>query len=118
MKSVLITGCSAGGIGDALAQEFHRQGLQVFATARNLEKISHLKDLGLDVLQLDVLSPTSIENAAREVAEKTGGKLDFLVNNAGMGMFFSVFVLQKGLEFEIYGIMLIRVGVQVTRCPS
>jgi len=119
MKSVLITGCSAGGIGDALAQEFHRQGLRVFATARNLEKISHLKDLGLDVLQLDVLSPTSIENAAREVAEKTGGKLDFLVNNAGMGMvFFSLFVLRKGLEFGIYGIMLIRVGVQVTRCHS
>ena len=85
MKSVLITGCSKGGIGDAVAQEFHSKGIRVFATARNLAKIEHLKSLGLDTLQLDVTSAESIKHAVAEVEAATGGKLDFLVNNAGMG---------------------------------
>jgi len=84
-KSVLITGCSRGGIGDALAQEFHKKGLKVFATARNLSKVEHLKTMGLEVLQLDVTSQESIRNAAEEVQKATDGKLDFLVNNAGSG---------------------------------
>ncbi|KAH7350684.1 hypothetical protein BKA65DRAFT_549684 [Rhexocercosporidium sp. MPI-PUGE-AT-0058] len=84
-KYALITGCSAGGIGDALAQEFHAKGVHVFATARNLSKIEHLKTLGLTTLELDVTAPTSIEQVVAEVANITGGKLDFLVNNAGMG---------------------------------
>jgi len=53
-KIVLITGSSEGGIGDALAKEFHKKGLRVFTTAPNLTKVQHLKDLGLEVLPLDV----------------------------------------------------------------
>lgn len=83
--SVVITGCSAGGIGDALAQEFHRRGLLVFATARNVEKINHLRILGCEVVELDVTSEQSILNAVAIVTRVTGGKLDFLVNNAGQG---------------------------------
>lgn len=86
-KSVLITGCSKGGIGDALAQEFYNKGLGVFATARDLTKIEHLKVMGLEVLQLDVTSQESIRQAVEEVQKATGGKLDFLVNNAGSGEF-------------------------------
>lgn len=86
-KTVLITGCSEGGIGDALAKSFYRQGLRVFATARNLAKIEHLKKLGLETLSLDVTDPTSIKMAVDAVHSKTGGKLDFLVNNSGAGMF-------------------------------
>jgi NADP-dependent 3-hydroxy acid dehydrogenase YdfG len=48
-KTVLITGASAGGIGDTLAQKFHIRGLRVFATARSLEKIQHLKEMGMEV---------------------------------------------------------------------
>lgn len=84
-KSVLITGCSKGGIGDAIAQEFHKRGVRVFATPRNLAKVEHLRALGLEVLQLDVLSADSIQIAGAEVRKATGGTLDFLVNNAGAG---------------------------------
>ena len=86
MKTVLITGCSEGGIGDALAQEFHLKGLRVFATARNLTKVEHLKARGIEILKLDVTSTDSIKTAVAEVEKLTGGKLDILVNNAGMGM--------------------------------
>jgi 1-acylglycerone phosphate reductase len=83
-KSVLITGCSAGGIGDALAQAFHRAGCRVFATARNLSKIEHLKEMGMEVVVLDVVDPVSIKTAVDEVKAATGGTLDIPVNNSGI----------------------------------
>jgi len=85
-RTVLITGCSKGGIGDSLAQEFQRKGLRVFATARDLAKIEHLKALGFDVLPLDVVNENSIKKAVESVETATGGTLDLLVNNSGAGM--------------------------------
>lgn len=84
-KTVLITGCSKGGIGDALVQEFHARGLRVFATARDLKKLEHLHALGVDLVQLDVSDPESIGKAVEVVKLATGGTLDFLVNNSGSG---------------------------------
>lgn len=84
-KTVLITGASEGGIGDGLAQKFHSRGLRVFATARSLEKMKHLKEMGMEVWSLDVTARESIEETVAKVKELTGGRLDFLVNNAGVG---------------------------------
>lgn len=86
-KSVLITGCSVGGIGDALAQSFHRRGLRVFATARNLSKIQHLKDMGMEAVELDVTDTGSLKKAVDHVSALTGGTLNILVNNAGGGKY-------------------------------
>ncbi len=47
-------------MGDGTAQEFHNRGLHVFATARDLAKVRHLRVLGLGVLQHDLLSADSI----------------------------------------------------------
>lgn len=44
-RTVLITGCSDDGIGYGLALTFQRQGYQVFATTRNLDKVTKLNDL-------------------------------------------------------------------------
>ncbi|WP_313817958.1 SDR family NAD(P)-dependent oxidoreductase [Citricoccus sp.] len=84
-KTVLITGCSEGGIGDALAKTFHKKGFRVFASARNTAKIQHLKDMDLDILQLDVTNEESIQKAVSTVKAATGGYLDILVNNSGAG---------------------------------
>lgn len=84
-KTVLITGCSKGGIGDALARSFHGKGFKVFASARNLSKISHLKAIGVSVLVLDIVDPASVSNAVEVIKAATGGTLDVLVNNAGVG---------------------------------
>ncbi|KIW61932.1 hypothetical protein PV05_01998 [Exophiala xenobiotica] len=85
LKSVLITGCSAGGIGGGLAQAFHEKGYHVFATARTPSKISRslTKAPNVTVLTLDVLSSLSIAAAVESVSKVTGGKLDVLVNNSG-----------------------------------
>ncbi|KAL5331754.1 hypothetical protein ACEPPN_001291 [Leptodophora sp. 'Broadleaf-Isolate-01'] len=82
-KSVLITGCSPGGIGHALAREFHAKGLHVIATARTKEAIQDLEAMGMSTLGLEVTSKESIAEARMQVEKLTGGKLDILVNNAG-----------------------------------
>jgi 1-acylglycerone phosphate reductase len=87
-KTALITGCSNGGIGSALAQELHRRGYIIFATVRTPSKASDLAALpNTTILTLDVTNKESIDAAAVAVAEKTGGRgLDVLVNNAGSGL--------------------------------
>ncbi|CRG83547.1 hypothetical protein PISL3812_00900 [Talaromyces islandicus] len=77
-RSVLVTGCSDGGLGAALALAFHAAGLKVYATARNRAKLSQCLSAGIETLILDVLSPESIQNAASKLPS-----LDILVNNAG-----------------------------------
>ncbi|OKL58551.1 hypothetical protein UA08_06049 [Talaromyces atroroseus] len=77
-RTVLITGCSDGGMGAALAVAFHNAGLHVYATARNPAKMSKVKALGIETLTLDVLSRDSINECVSKLS-----KLDILVNNAG-----------------------------------
>ncbi|KAI5864043.1 NAD(P)-binding protein [Durotheca rogersii] len=82
-KTVLITGCTPGGIGHGLCLEYHRRGLHVIATARRPEVLEELAAVGMSTLALDVTDADSIKRCHQEVASLTGGKLDILVNNAG-----------------------------------
>ncbi|QIX02144.1 hypothetical protein AMS68_007661 [Peltaster fructicola] len=84
-KSVLITGCSDGGLGSALALAFHKRGYRVVASARNVAKMGQMKAAGIETVTLDVQSEESIKEAVAEVTKVLGGQLDFLVNNAGAG---------------------------------
>lgn len=86
LKTVLITGCSANGIGSALAEALANQGHHVFATARSPFKIpSSLTTLSnVTPLQLDVTSSESVA-AAVQAVEHHGAGLDILINNAGSG---------------------------------
>jgi 1-acylglycerone phosphate reductase len=81
-RTVLITGCSAGGLGYGLAQAFHARGLKVLATARNLGKMKDLEAMGITTLELDVLSDQSIAACVSQVSQLTGGSLDILINKA------------------------------------
>ena len=96
-KSVLITGCSAGGIGSALVEAFQKKGFHVFATARSTSKMEPLAALdNVTLLQLDVTSRESIEEAVSVVKKQTGGTLDVLVNNSGAA--YSVPALDADLQ--------------------
>ncbi|KAJ4184910.1 hypothetical protein NW755_008824 [Fusarium falciforme] len=83
-RTILITGCSEGGAGHALALEFAAQGFRVFATARSTKSLALLQEKGIETLTLDVTRPESISSLKTEIAKRTGGKLDVLFNNAGM----------------------------------
>lgn len=93
MKSILITGCGQGSIGAALAAEFSQRGHTVFASGRSLNEIDpELLDAGkhgqvprtIHTLELDVTSQASIDAAFQLVSAATGGRLDVLINNAGV----------------------------------
>lgn len=87
-RTVLITGCLAGGIGAALAKVYLDRGYHVLASARNTSKIPTSLATSPDVtsVTLDVCSAESIKSAVRQISEATGGQLDVLINNAGSSL--------------------------------
>lgn len=84
-RSILITGCSRGGIGYATACALKERGYRVFATARQKEELEHLREQGFESFYLDVTDTSSIETALEEILRLTNGRLDALFNNAGYG---------------------------------
>lgn len=87
-KTVLITGCSSGGIGSALSKSFAKRGHHVYASVRNPAKASDLSSLpNVTVLTLDVASQPSINACLTSVKQDLGPDrgLDILINNAGHG---------------------------------
>lgn len=111
LKSVLITGCSAGGIGSALVEAFRKRGLHVFATARDLTKMLHLERLpNVTVLALDPTSLASVQAAVEVVRAKTDGTLDYLVNNAGQTIImptldFDIRIAKKMFDINVWGLI-------------
>lgn len=85
LKTVLITGCSASGIGAAVALAFLKRGHYVFATARSVSKIPAeiAGSSSVTIIPLDVTSPSSVAEAVKFVVY-SGRKLDILFNNAGV----------------------------------
>lgn len=90
-ETVLITGCSDGGIGSELAIVFQECGFHVFATARNPSKMSKLRDLpNVTLLTLDVVKPTDTKAAVEAVSKETGGSLNYFISNAGRNHFMPI----------------------------
>jgi short-subunit dehydrogenase len=81
-KVVLITGGSLG-IGKAIGEYLHSCDYIVYGTSRNPEKYED--DVSFSLLKLDVTDPSSIEAAIIEIMHSEG-KIDVLVNNAGIGI--------------------------------
>ncbi|KAH8429914.1 SDR family oxidoreductase [Aspergillus melleus] len=102
-RTILITGCSAHGIGAALALNLARQGHYIFATARSPTKVPEsLTSLeNVQVLPLDVRDPSTIADAVRAVIEHGRG-LDVLVNNAGAGYTMPLLDTDMDLAMDLY----------------
>jgi NAD(P)-dependent dehydrogenase (short-subunit alcohol dehydrogenase family) len=88
-RAVLITGCSSGfGLTTSVAAA--RRGWRVFATMRDLRRRQDLDaaaqaaGVRLEALELDVADTASAERGVAAVLGMTGGRLDAIVNNAGI----------------------------------
>jgi NAD(P)-dependent dehydrogenase (short-subunit alcohol dehydrogenase family) len=92
---MLITGCSTG-FGRVMAETLARKKYRVFAgmrdtkgrNAANAEQIASLakhESLPLRVVELDVNDDTSVNHAVDEVIREAG-RIDVLVNNAGLSI--------------------------------
>ncbi|GAD93915.1 hypothetical protein ANI_1_936034 [Paecilomyces variotii No. 5] len=80
----LVTGCSSG-IGKELAVAFAARGVTVLATARRAESLNELrsKHENIEAFSLELADGESIERLKDAIIKRTGGHLDFLINNAG-----------------------------------
>src|SRR5687767_3797271 len=77
----LVTGASSG-IGKAAAQALAEAGFDVVRTSRDSARVSDRGDA--TYVDLDVASDESVEAAVRQVIDRFG-RIDVLVNNAGIG---------------------------------
>jgi len=80
-KVVLITGGSSG-IGKAVGIYLETKGFTVYGTSRNAENVN---DHPFKLVSLNVRNPKTIQSAVATVI-KNEGRLDVLINNAGMGI--------------------------------
>ena len=81
MSSVIavVTGASSG-IGAATARRLAAQGYRVLCVARRADRVQQLAaDIGGDWLECDVTDQAAVD----ALAQRVGGSLDLLVNNAG-----------------------------------
>jgi 3-oxoacyl-[acyl-carrier protein] reductase len=84
---VLITGGSSG-IGKETAKQFIAKGAKVVITGRDENKLKRVADdIGAIPLLFDISDLKSIAQKAKEALSLLDGKIDTLVNNAGIGAF-------------------------------
>ncbi len=85
-KTVLITGTSTG-LGRLTAKYFAKNGWNVAATMRSPEKETELNTIpNIKIFKLDITQPETIQQAMTNTIA-TFGKIDVVVNNAGIGIY-------------------------------
>lgn len=80
----LVTATTSG-LGAALVEQLVARGDKVIATGRNaVTRLEHLKSENVAVIDLDVTAPRSEINARVKQAWEVWGRIDVLMNNAGI----------------------------------
>lgn len=90
MTISVVTGANSG-IGRATAIHLATQGHTVYGTVRSIDKAAKLQSMAaaagveIHLVELDVADDESVRAGFAEIMAATGGVVDVLVNNAGVG---------------------------------
>lgn len=104
MKVVLITGASSG-IGESIGVFLAKKGFKVYGTSRSPKTATD----EIHFVQMDVTNQESVDKAVQEVINDAG-KIDVLINNAGLGALGSVEEIdlkevEAVFDTNVYGIL-------------
>ena len=86
----VVTGANSG-IGRATAIHLASQGHTVYGTVRSVTKATKLQAMAADagveltLVELDIADDHSVRDGFAQILDATGGVVDVLVNNAGVG---------------------------------
>ncbi|MDE0772454.1 MAG: SDR family NAD(P)-dependent oxidoreductase [Salibacteraceae bacterium] len=109
---ILITGGSSG-IGKETAKQFIQKGAQVVITGRDENKLKLVAtEIGAIPLLFDISDLNSINEMAAAALALLDGKIDVLINNAGIGVFpklgeITVEDLQSVYATNVFGLTLL-----------
>lgn len=87
--NILVTGANSG-FGRLIVKDLAKAGHRVAgsvrdAEGRNAEAAADLRDLGVEIIDIDVTDETSVVNGVA-AARGALGEIDVLINNAGVGV--------------------------------
>ncbi|MBA4124318.1 MAG: SDR family oxidoreductase [Acidobacteria bacterium] len=106
MSVILITGSNSG-IGMATALYLAEKGHRIYASMRDLNHGNDLqaaataKNLSVKTIRLDVNDETSVKEAVADVLSKEG-RIDILINNAGIGPLGTIEETDEALAKSIF----------------
>jgi len=84
-NNIVVTGAT-GGIGNSIIEKLYNAGANVLATGTKNEKLEELKKKfhNIKTLKFDISQTDNLENFVEDATKQLGGKLDCMVNNAGI----------------------------------
>ena len=84
-NNIIVTGAT-GGIGNSIIKKLYDAGANILATGTKNEKLEELKKKfkNIKVLKFDISQINDLENFIEDATKQLEGKIDCLVNNAGI----------------------------------
>ena len=84
-NNIIVTGAT-GGIGNSIIKKLYDAGANILATGTKNEKLEELKKKfqNIKTLKFDISQTDNLENFIEDATKQLGGKLDCVVNNAGI----------------------------------
>ena len=84
-NNIIVTGAT-GGIGNSIIKKLYDAGANILATGTKDEKLQELKKKfqNIQTFKFDISQTENLENFIEDATKKLGGKLDCIINNAGI----------------------------------
>ena len=84
-KNIIVTGAS-GGIGNSIIKKLNEKGANILASGTKIQKLEDLKSKfnNIQILGFDISQSDKIEEFIEKATAELGGKLDCIINNAGI----------------------------------